>query len=455
MQKIIPIYYSEYGRYINKFRAIPSYIDGLKFVERRILLTLHEVAKKDLTGSAEIVGTALKYHPHGDVSVYHSLVGLVEQGYAVKQGNWGSQGMIEDDPPAHYRYTETKLEKWVEELAFKYIDYVPWEEFEKKPEPVYLPCPLPMGLIGRDVITGITFYKATIPKFKISDLAKRLVYLLDKRGPKIEVFPTARNCDIQELEPDQMNSILTKGVGTLSYRPHGKLENKFIRIQGRSPLSSFESLYANVDKLEIDIRDGSGSESNGELDGFIEPRKRGTNLQTLGTLIWDKYLTKNINFNCLFCDNEGKVKAYGIDEILTNNYTCWKYSVKLKCVDDYNKLSNRKVELMVVQIIRYIFETYKSTKVEDIISKYHELKKTMDVSIEIDLFDIDTDKWSKEIKQINDQDIIDICNKRSIKNLIETVIDVQKVENDLISARALINNSEKDCFNYLSQLRSA
>lgn len=449
MQKIIPIYYSEYGRYINKFRHIPSYIDGLKFVERRLLLTLHEVARKNLTGSAEIVGTAIKYHPHGDASIYKSLVGLVEQGYAVEQGNWGSQGMVEDDPPAHYRYTETKLEKWVEDLAFEYIDYVQWEEFEKKLEPVYLPCPLPLGLIGRDVITGITFYRTTIPKFKISDLTKRLVYLLEKKGSDVIVFPTAKNCDIQELEPNQMKSILTEGTGILSYVPWGKLETKVIRIQGRSPLSSFESLYSNVDKLDINILD----ESKETLDGIIEPRKRGTNLQALGTLIWDKYLTKNINFNCLFCDNEGKVRAYGIDEILMNNYICWKYSVKLKCVDDYNKLSNRKVELMVVQIIRYIFETYKSNKVNEIIGKYHELKKTTDVSIEIDIFDIDIDKWSKEIKQINDQDIVDICNKRSIKNLIETVIDVQKVESDLIAAKSLIDNSETNCFNYLTQLR--
>lgn len=453
MKNIIPIYYSEYGRYINKFRHIPSYIDGLKFVERRLLLTLHEVARKELTGSAEIVGYALKYHPHGDASIYKSLVGLVEQGYAVRQGNWGSQGMIEDDPPAHFRYTETKLEKWVEELAFEYIDYVPWEEFEKKLEPIYLPCPLPIGLIGRDIITGITFYKTTIPKFKISDLAKRLQYLLKKEGPNVEIFPTARNCDIQETSPNQMNSILTKGIGTLTYSPWGKLESKSIRIQGRSPLSSFDSLYANVDKLEIDIRDATGSESNGELDGVIEPRKKNTDLKELGLLIWNKYLIKKINFNCLFCNEEGTVATYGIDQILINNYNFWKQAVKLKRIDEYNKLSNKKVELMIVQIIRYIFETYKSNKIEEVINKYHELKKTTDVSIEIDVFDVALDKWSKEIKQITDQNIIEICNKRTIKNLVETVIDTQKVENDLVTAKFLIDNIEKNCFDYIIQLK--
>ena len=108
---------------------------------------------------------------------------------------------------------------------------------------------------------------------------------------------------------------------------------------------------------------------------------------------------------------------------------------------------------MIVQIIRYIFEQYKSTKVDDIITRYHELKKTMDISIEIDKFDIDTDKWFKEVKTITDQDVIDVCNKRTIKNLIETVIDIQKIETELLSARSLIDYNEKKCLDYLKQLK--
>jgi len=49
----------------------------------------------------------------------------------------------------------------------------------------------------------------------------------------------------------------------------------------------------------------------------------------------------------------------------------------------------------------------------------------------------------KEIKQILEQDIVDICNKRTIKNLVETVIDIQKVEKELLAAKSLIDNCEK------------
>jgi hypothetical protein len=110
---------------------------------------------------------------------------------------------------------------------------------------------------------------------------------------------------------------------------------------------------------------------------------------------------------------------------------------------------------MIVQIIRYIFETYKCNKVEEIIAKYQELKKTHNISIEVDKFDVDSGKWSKEVKSIDDKDILDVCNKRSIKNLVETIIDIQKIENDLSSARTLIDNSEKNCFNFIVQLKGS
>ncbi len=449
MQNIIPVYYSEYGRYINRFRAIPSYIDALKPVERRLLLTLHEVASKKHVKSAKVVGAALgNYHPHGDASIYGTLVNLVDQGYADGQGNWGSPG-ITDDPAAHYRYTEVKLEKWVEEMAFEYLKYVQFEEFELDPEPVYLPCPVPLGLVGKDTTIGISFYRTLIPKFKFQDLAKRLKYLLEeKKGTDVTIYPNFPTCIIQELEPNQMNSILTTGLGTLNITPNGKLDPKKIRIQGRAPNTAFAHLQKDAESLEINLLDESGK----TIDIVIEPKRKNTNLQTLGQKIWDDYLIKNLNFNCLFCDNEGKVKTYGIDEILTNNYTCWEYAVKLKFIDDYNKLSNRKIEFMIVQIIRYIFETYKSNKVDEIILKYHELKKQHDISIEIEVFDIDKNVWSKEIKNIDDKDIVDVCNKRSIKNLVETVIDIQKVENDLKTARSYIDNCEKNCYEHIKQL---
>ena len=201
MQRIIPIFYSEYGRYINKFRGIPWYIDCLKPVERRLLLVMHQIAKNKEMPSDRILGECTgKYHPHGSVGVYKTLAGLVHQNLA--DGSFGEFGVpgLDGKKPSASRYTETKLMPWVEELAFKYVDYVPWEALERdNPEPLFLPSPIPVGLIGDGVITGITFYTTLIPKYKLQDLARRSVWLLENPNKKPEDKPQTPKDNPQEI----------------------------------------------------------------------------------------------------------------------------------------------------------------------------------------------------------------------------------------------------------------
>jgi len=446
MHKIIPVYYSEYGRYINRFRAIPSHIDALKPVERRLLLTLHEVAKNDVIKSAKVIGNCLgKYHPHGDQSLYKTLVNLVKHGYAEGQGNWGSQGLI-NDPAAAYRYTEIKLESWVEDLVFPHIDFVPYDEFELEPEPIYLPSPIPVGLIGNDIITGISFYRTLIPKFTIKDLTKRLIYLLDSKNvPKVQILPNFKNCKVIDLDTAQMDSILENGVGSLTIAPFGNIENNVIKVQGISPTSSFVELQKNVDKLDINIIDGSKNDLI-----IIEARKKNTDLMVLVKKIWTDYLIKTINFNCLFCDNDGKVAAYGIDDILKLNYSFWKEAVKCKKIDSYNKLSTKKVELIIVQIIRYIFENFKYNNVKDIITKFNELKQNQSITVSIEV--LENNKWGTKNINVTESDVAKICNKRSIKNLIETTIEISQIDKDLTAAKIAIDSNDVDCFNVLKTI---
>src|SRR5213082_3029477 len=96
-------------------RALPDVRDGLKPVHRRILYAMNElglVPGRPYKKSATVVGDVLgKYHPHGDVAVYDSLVRMV-QDFSLRyplvdgQGNFGS---VDGDPPAAYRYTESRL----------------------------------------------------------------------------------------------------------------------------------------------------------------------------------------------------------------------------------------------------------------------------------------------------------------------------------------------------------
>ena len=114
--------YMDYAMSVIIGRAIPDVRDGLKPVHRRILFAMHEVGNrynKPYKKSARIVGDIMgKYHPHGDMAIYDTLVRMA-QDFSLRymlidgQGNFGS---IDGDPPAAMRYTEIRLARIAEEV---------------------------------------------------------------------------------------------------------------------------------------------------------------------------------------------------------------------------------------------------------------------------------------------------------------------------------------------------
>jgi DNA gyrase/topoisomerase IV subunit A len=135
--------YLTYGRYINNGRATTG-LDGLKNVERRVLLSVNEVARTQFTGSGLIVGHTLgHYHPHGDA--YPTLTKLVIQGLVEGYGSFG--GFLPQDKPAPMRYTSVRAKQFITDLLFRLSPYVETVESEFGfLEPRYLPTPLPLAL---------------------------------------------------------------------------------------------------------------------------------------------------------------------------------------------------------------------------------------------------------------------------------------------------------------------
>ena len=164
-EKIITTEYSEemqrsymnYSMSVITARAIPDARDGLKPVQRRVLYDMSELKlghDKPHRKSARIVGDTMgKYHPHGDSSIYDTLVVMSQnfkKGMALIDGH-GNFGSIEGDGAAAMRYTEARLEKFAEEVYLKdldkTVDFVPnYDETEKEPE--VLPVRVPNLLIN-------------------------------------------------------------------------------------------------------------------------------------------------------------------------------------------------------------------------------------------------------------------------------------------------------------------
>src|SRR5271157_5537154 len=91
IDKVFNKNFIEYASYVIKDRAIPHIDDGLKPVQRRILHSLYEMEDGKFHKVANAVGHCMKYHPHGDVSIYAALVQIANKGLFIdKQGNFGN-----------------------------------------------------------------------------------------------------------------------------------------------------------------------------------------------------------------------------------------------------------------------------------------------------------------------------------------------------------------------------
>ncbi|WP_300529510.1 DNA gyrase subunit A [Maricaulis sp.] len=188
--------YLDYAMSVIVSRAIPDARDGLKPVHRRILYTMHEngqTHEKPYRKCATAVGDVMgRYHPHGDQAVYDALVRLA-QDWSMRvplidgQGNFGS---IDGDPPAAYRYTESRMQKVAQSLLADIdkstVDFVENYSAERQ-EPVVLPARYPNLLVNG--ANGIAVGMATnIPPHNLGEVIDASLALLDNPALSDEEF---------------------------------------------------------------------------------------------------------------------------------------------------------------------------------------------------------------------------------------------------------------------------
>jgi len=187
----------DYAMSVVVSRAIPDVRDGLKPVHRRILYTMHTLGffyNKPYHKSVRVVGEVLaKFHPHGDLAVYGTMVGLVQtftKRYPLLdgQGNWGS---VDGDNAAAYRYTEVRMKKITQEiladLGKETVDFVPNFD-ESNVEPTLLPSRFPQLIINGTA--GIAVGMATsIPPHNLTEVMSACLALLnDPEMPDQDLF---------------------------------------------------------------------------------------------------------------------------------------------------------------------------------------------------------------------------------------------------------------------------
>jgi DNA gyrase subunit A len=226
--------YIDYSMSVIIARALPDARDGLKPVQRRILYAMLReglVHNRPFDKCAGVVGEVLKnYHPHGDASVYDTLVRLA-QTWVMRyplidpQGNFGS---VDGDPPAAYRYTECRLNAAAEELLKDIeedtVDFAPNYK-ESTTEPTVLPAALPNLLMNGS--TGIAVGMATnIPPHNLSEIIDAACAILDR--PSISVDEL---CGIVQGPDFPTGGVISGREAILSYLKTGK---GIVRIRGKA-----------------------------------------------------------------------------------------------------------------------------------------------------------------------------------------------------------------------------
>jgi DNA gyrase subunit A len=179
--------YLDYAMSVIVGRALPDVRDGLKPVHRRVLHAMRELGNdynKAYKKSARVVGDVIgKYHPHGDVAVYDTIVRMA-QPFSMRyllvdgQGNFGS---VDGDAPAAMRYTEVRMSKLAHELLAdidkETVDFVPNYD-ESEHEPSVMPTRIPNLLVNGS--SGIAVGMATnIPPHNLVEITNALLALID------------------------------------------------------------------------------------------------------------------------------------------------------------------------------------------------------------------------------------------------------------------------------------
>src|SRR5579863_2525510 len=192
--------YMDYAMSVIVGRALPDIRDGLKPVHRRILFGMSEMGlapNRPTRKCAKIVGEVLgKFHPHGDASVYDSLVRMA-QDFSMRyplvdgQGNFGS---VDGDPPAAMRYTEARLSRiatgLLEDIDKETVDFRPnYDESEFEPE--VLPTRVPNLLVNGS--SGIAVGMATnIPPHNLTEIINATIKLIEDPKAQLDELMTMK-----------------------------------------------------------------------------------------------------------------------------------------------------------------------------------------------------------------------------------------------------------------------
>lgn len=384
--------YLRYSMSVIIDRALPDVRDGLKPVHRRILFTMNRDGLRSSARhrkSANVVGAVMgDYHPHGDASIYDSMVRLA-QPWAMRytlvngQGNFGS---MDGDPPAAMRYTEAKLQRLADELL---------EDIDKETvafrdnydgrlqEPTVLPAKLPNLLLNGQI--GIAVGMATsIPPHNLSELVDATVYQIDHddatlddllqfvQGPD---FPTGGVIygkeSIRSAYAMGRGGVVTRGVAEVVENAKGRHQIVITEIPYALNKESLVIKIADLvkDKRLMGISDIRDESSRGNVRIVIDLKKDAYPKKLLNQLYKQTPLQTTFHFNMMALVDGIQPRVLGLQDIIKEHIKHRQIVVRRRTEFELRKARERAHVLEGLKIaldhIDEVIKTIRASQTED------------------------------------------------------------------------------------------
>lgn len=266
--------YLEYAKEVITGRALADCYDGLKPVNRRILVTLYnDKVTKAHKKSASVAGNVLALHPHGDVSVYAAMVLMTQRNgtlaFPLVDGSGNFGGVYKEDPPAASRYTEVKLHANTKEYFAQMhgIDEVPNFDSTLK-EPVVLPVSFPAVLVNSTSGIAVGF-RSNIPSFNFVDVCNLVIEYIDKGQCSTVIEPDFVTGGYYVRNQKELLKLMRAGSAKLKLRAKHTVDGKKIIITEVPFGKTIQKLVKQINALdESSIRNAYDTDDYDHGAGF-------------------------------------------------------------------------------------------------------------------------------------------------------------------------------------------
>jgi DNA gyrase subunit A len=339
MENVMEDNYLRYSMSVIIDRALPDVRDGLKPVHRRILYSMNEDGLRSSSRhrkSANVVGAVMgKYHPHGDSSIYDSMVRLA-QPWSTRyllvngQGNFGS---MDGDPPAAMRYTEAKMHRLADELLQdidkETVDFRDTYDGENQ-EPTVLPAKLPNLLLNGQL--GIAVGMATnIPPHNLGEIVDATVYKIDNpdaslddllkfiKGPDFPTGGVLYGADsLRQAYATGRGGIVTRGIAEIVEGNKGRHQIVITEIPYALNKESLVIKIADLvnNKVITGVSDVRDESARGNVRIVIDLKKDAYPKKLLNQLYKLTPLQQSFHFNMMALIDGIQPRVLGLQDIL-------------------------------------------------------------------------------------------------------------------------------------------